>query len=527
MLKQRKKRKSGAAASTALASVMLLATLLAACSEKENDAKAPNEPAASGANEPANTPAEPAAQEPAAPEPATLRLLTDLSQAWPVKEDWAVWKWIKEKTNITIKQETQTGPESLALAVASGDMPDLMSVFPPDAQKYGPQGAFLDLSKHLDKMPHLKAFLEARPDVAQRMTSPGGEMYHVLNDGMGAGNQTVFFYRDDIFAKNSLEVPKTWEEMYETAKQLKKLYPDSYPFVFRHGINTLKYFGPSFGFYPEFYEDPATGKIKHGAADPGFKTLVEYLHKFYAEGLTPPDWLSMDYKAWTQFITTDKSFMTIQFIGQIEIMNAQLTDGAHLKFMAPPLGSGSQPYIPNTNFEEYGFAVSSTTKNLDAALRYLDFLYSDEGKELLSWGKEGETYTMVDGKRQFLPQFKEPNDLRKELGMFTTGAYGLADFEASKSLSNENEQYAYTEAAKYQFPVINALPPLTGEEKSAIANTEEQIRKYYETAVAKFIMGETPLTEWDAFLAELQKLGSQKLIDAYQIGLDRVKGAAK
>lgn len=517
---QKKKLEQKGFAFTLLAAILLLTTVLAGCSGKNNGTDVQSQSASPSPS--ASASASATADQ---PETATLRMLVDLNPIAPANNDWAVWKWIKEKTGITINEEPLTGDRdpSLALAISSGDMPDLMAVFPPEAQKYGAQGAFLDLSKQLDKMPHLKAFLESRPDVAQRMTSPGGEIYQVVNDGMGAGNQTVFFYRDDIFAKHSLQEPKTWDELYETAKKLKELYPDSYPFVFRHGINTLKYFAPSFGVYPEFYADKDSGKIKYGVTDPGFKKLVEYLNKFYKEGLTPPDWLSMDYKAWTQFITTGKSFMTIQFIGQIEIMNAQLQNGAHLKFMAPPIGTGNNAYIPNTNYEEYGFAVSSTTKNLDAALRYLDFLYSDEGKDLLSWGKEGETYTVVDGKRKFLPQFKEPNDLRKQLGMFTTGAYGLADFEASKSLSNENEQYAYTEAAKYQFPSINALPPLTSEEKSAIANTEEQVRKYYETSIAKFIMGETPMTEWDAFLAELNKLGSQKIIDAYQIGLDRLK----
>ncbi|MNR66875.1 hypothetical protein D3C85_1905960 [compost metagenome] len=49
------------------------------------------------------------------------------------------------------------------------------------------------------------------------------------------------------------------------------------------------------------------------------------------------------------------------------------------------------------------------------------------------------------------------------------------------------------------------------------------MNKYYETSVAKFIMGDTPMTQWDAFIGELNRLGSQKLIDAYQIGLDRLK----
>ncbi|WP_409346173.1 extracellular solute-binding protein [Paenibacillus sp. MBLB4367] len=503
--------------------LILLSAIVAGCSGKGSG----TETQASGSPVPSASATGGASTPSKAREAATLRLLTDQSPAWPVKKDWAVWKWVKEKTNITINQEMQTGPESLALAIASGEMPDLFSVFPPDAQKYGPQGAFLDLSKHLDKMPNLKAFLATRPDVAQRMTSPGGEMYHVLNDGAGAGNQVVWFYRDDIFKKHNLQEPKTWDEVYDTAKKLKELYPDSYPFLFRHGINTLKYFGPQFGIYPSFYEDKETGKIKFGVADPGFKKMVEYLNKFHKEGLIPPDWLSMDYKAWTQFVTTNKSFMTIQFIGQIEIMNTQLQNGGHLKFMAPPLGSGSKAYIPKADLEEYGFAVSSKTKNLDAALRYLDFIYSKEGKDILSWGKEGETYTVENGKRKFLAKFKEPNDLRKELGIMTTGAYGLADFTASLSLSNENEQFSFAEASKYQFPTINALPPLTGDEKNAISATEDQVKKYYETSVTKFIMGETPMTQWDAFLGELNKLGVQKLTDAYQVGLDRLKKNTK
>ncbi|TYP73088.1 extracellular solute-binding protein [Paenibacillus methanolicus] len=461
---------------------------------------------------------------PSAPPEAKLRLLTDFKDIYPPKPDWAVWKWVKEETNIAIEQETWTGPESLALAIASGDMPDLFTVFPYDAQKYGPQGAFLDLSKHLDQMPSVKKFLEAKPEVAQRMTSPGGEMYHVLNDGLGAGNLMVWFYRDDIFAKHNLQVPTTWDEVYETAKKLKELYPDSYPFSFRHGVGTLRSFGPQFGIYPYMHEDPAApGKIKYGATDPGFKVMVEYLNKFYQEKLIPQDWLSMDYKAWTQQVATDKTFMTIQYIGQIEIMNSQLQNGAHLKFMPPPLGYGDKAYIPKADYEDYGIAVSSKTKNLDAALRYLDFIYSDKGKDILSWGKEGETYAIENGKRKFLPQFKEPNDLRKELGIFTSAAYGFADIEASLSLSNENEKYSFQEAMKYQFPTMSVTPVLTDEERNAIMAIEEQLTKYYESSVAKFIIGETPMTQWDSFLEELNKIGAQKVIDTYQVALDRLK----
>ncbi|WP_158289294.1 extracellular solute-binding protein [Paenibacillus flagellatus] len=509
-MNRRKRQKVGALA------LVLVTALLAGCSGA--GAKTEPQQDASQADSPPGTSA--TAKK---PEPATLRILTELASAWPVQKDWAVWRWVKEKTNITMVQETQTGPESMALAIASGDMPDLFSIFPGDAQKYGPQGAFLDLSKHLDKMPNVKAFLASRPDVAQRMTSPDGEMFQLLNDGSGVSNQMVWFYRDDIFKQHNLQEPKTWDELYETAKKLKQLYPDSYPFVFRHGLGTMSTFAPSFGIYPSFHEDMNTGKMKYGATDPGFKTLIEYLYKFNKEGLIPPDWLSMDYKSWTQFITTNKSFITVQYIGQIETMNAELKNGAHLKFMPPPLGKGSKPYLPKGDIEVFGFGVSSKTKKLDAVLRFLDFAYSKEGKDILSWGKEGETYTYENGKRKLLPQFKTPVDLRKEAGIMTAGTYGLFDYEAMMSLSNDNERYSYQEAEKYRFPIVEVLPPLKPEESMSISALQDQIEKYYKTSVTKFILGETPLSQWDAYVSELDKMGLQKLLGVYQTGLDRIK----
>ncbi|WP_158560377.1 extracellular solute-binding protein [Paenibacillus contaminans] len=458
----------------------------------------------------------------ATPAPATISLFTEFSTAWPAKKDWGVWKWVKEETNITINQITATSPESLSLAVASGEMPDVMSVFPIEVRKFGAQGAFLDLSKHMDKMPNVKAYLDAKPDIRARVTQPDGKIYNIINDGAGAGNQSVWFYREDVFQKNGLKAPTTWDELYATAKKLKQLYPESYPIVFRHGIGTLGTFAPTFGVLSDFYKDPTTGNMQYGIADPNYKTMIEYLSKFYKEGLFPPDWLSMDYKAWTQFITANKSFITLQYIGQIEIMNNQLKEG-RLKFMAPPLGAGSKAYLPKGNYEDYGFAVASKTANLDASLRYLDFIYSKKGREVLSWGKEGETYTVENGKRKFKPVFKEANDLRREAGIQTAGAYGWFDFDAWLALVKENEQEPYVEAQKYQFPVGNILPNLTKEELDATTIPSEQLYKYYATSISKFIMGETPMTQWDSFISSLNQYGLPKLLETYQTALDRNK----
>lgn len=497
----------------------LLALMATACSK--DNAEPSTKP--SNSVEPTTT----ASAAPTLPEEATIKIYTENNTGWPAKKDWGVWKWVKEETNITVDQVLATGPESLALAISSGSMPDILSVFPAEVQKFGPQGAFLDLSQHMDKMPNVKAYLDSKPEVKERVTTPTGQILSIINDGAGEGNQAVWFYREDIFKKNNLTEPKTWDELYTTAKKLKELYPDSYPFVVRHGLNTLNYIGPSFGLYPELHRDPKDPtKVKFGLQDPAAKTMVEMLNKFVKEGLMPPDWLTMDYKAWTQFMTTNKSFITVQFIGQIEIMNNQLTEG-NVKFMAPPTGAGTQGYLPKGGAEVYGLAVASTTKNLDASLRYLDYIFSEKGKDIQSWGKEGETYTVEGGKRKFNDNYKEAVDLRVISGIQTAATYGWFDFDAWMALVKEEEQLAYLESPKYRMPTSSDLPMLTEEEGIAIGPANDQIWKYWTTETTKFIFGDRPMTEWDSFVKGLDKYEVDKIKSTYQTALDRQIANAK
>ncbi|TYP78985.1 extracellular solute-binding protein [Paenibacillus methanolicus] len=515
----------------AFLAVICMVLLLAACSNSNNNTKPASTP--SKTDQPAATPDDSsneqpkASDKPALPEPATIRLFTENSTAWPVKPDWGVWKWIKEETNITIEPVLATGPESLALAISSGDMPDVLSVFPGDVQKYGPQGAFIDLAQHLDQMPNVKAYLDSKPDVKERVLSPTGEMFSILNDGAGEGSQTVWMYREDIFKKHNLAEPKTWDDLYATAKKLKELYPDSYPFAFRHGLNTLNFIGPSFGIYPEMHPDAKDpSKMKYGLQDPAAKTMVGMLNKFLEEGLIPPDWLTMDYKAWAQFMTTNKSFIAVQFIGQIEIINSQLAEGT-LKFMVPPIGAGDQPYLAKSGFENYGLAVSSTTKNLDASLRYLDYIFSAKGRDIQSWGKEGETYTVEGGKRKFNANYKEANDLRVQSGIQTAGTYGWFDFEAWLALVKEEEQASYREAPKYRLNVSNILPVLTTEEAATVSVLNDQIWKFWTGEVTKFIFGDRDMSEWETFVKELDKYDIATIQSTYQTALDRLLANTK
>lgn len=457
-------------------------------------------------------------------EPATIRMYTSSAQSWPFDKEWPIWKWIKEETNITIDGEIQTGnyEDTLALNIASGDLQDIIYVPSQLTSRYGSEGVFLDLSQHLDKMPNVQKYLENNPQIKSRVTAPGGEIYHIALDGAGITNQMIMFYRDDIFQKHNLTPPTTWEELYTVSKALKELYPDSFPFIYRHGLNNLSNFAPAFGTGRSYYPNPETGEVKYGPIEDSFKDMVSYLNKFYLEGLNPPDFLSMDAKTWTQAMVTDNSFITIQYIGQMEIINNQLTSG-ELKLLPPPAGTGGKQYAADTNMEYHGYAVYSKSKNIDAALKVLDYAYSDEGSDVLSWGKENETYTMVDGERKFNAEFVEFTDLRKNVGIMTPGAYGLFDTDALISMISEKERYAYQEAPKYAFPVQVVTPNFTPEELERFSIVNESINKHFQENMAKFIMGVRPLDQWDQYKDEVKKLGVEEMITLHQTAWDRQK----
>ncbi len=468
----------------------------------------------------------PVASEGADAKPTTLRMFTNNNQGWPYSKEWPIWKWIEEDTNIALNVEIPTGNyhDTLALNIASKDLQDIIYVPSELTNKYGAEGVFLDLSKHLDEMPNVKRFLEENPQIKSRVTAPEGEIFHILHDGAGITNQMILFYREDILAKHNLQPPTTWEELYEVSKELKKLYPDSFPFIYRHGLGNLTNFSPSFGTFPAYFPDPETGNVRYGPTEPQFKDLITYLNRFYKEKLSPPDFLSMDPKTWTQAMLTNQSFITVQYIGQMEIINNQLSEG-HLKLLPPPAGTGGKGYIADTNYEIHGFAIFSQTKNKEAALKLLDYYYSDQGKETLSWGRENETYIMDNGEKKFKPEFKEFTDLRKNMGIMTPGTYGEFDTSALISIISEQESYAYEEAPQYAFPIQVVTPNFKEEELERFQLLQEPITKHYEENMAKFIIGERSLDQWDAYVAEVEKLGIEEVKAMHQTAWDRQAGS--
>lgn len=470
---------------------------------------------------------------PAVIESKTFKALLDNNATFPYSKDWPVWKWIKEKTGVTLEVQTPSGKlsDTLNLVIASKSMPDLM--YMPnrrESNKFGQQGALVDLLEHLNDMPNLKKWIEKYPEEAKAALSSEGKMYMFPNQGFGETNRMIWLYREDVFKKEGLTAPKTYDELYAVLKQLKAKYPDSTPLAIRYGqipdemnANLTANFGTGEGAYYNFDKK----EWSYGPVEDNYKAMVTMWNKFYKEGLIPADFLSMQTKQWQDIVSTGKAFVTIDYISRVDFFNNAMrkeNPEYNMQFMAPPAGgTGTKQQNPYFHYLEGGLTLASTSKNIKDVLKYMDFFYSEEGRTLTSWGVEGETYTNEGGSKKFKPEFTDVTEMRKKTGLQTSGTYTWIDFNAHLSLFSKDLQNAYTEAAKYDPPAMQPRPAFTERENEVVSVTGEAIKKHRDESFAKFVTGSRSLAEWDKYVEENKNLGVQKLLDTYKEAHKRVE----
>ncbi|MFD9794792.1 ABC transporter substrate-binding protein [Streptomyces sp. NPDC059070] len=108
------------------------------------------------------------------------------------------------------------GYAKISNAVKAGNAPDLVAVEYPMLPEFVSQGALQDIGKYLTDDVR-KKFLPQAVD----LTTLGGRSWAVPFD---AAPQT-YFYRKDFFARNHIEVPKTWAEFRTAAERAKRADP--------------------------------------------------------------------------------------------------------------------------------------------------------------------------------------------------------------------------------------------------------------------------------------------------------------
>lgn len=479
-------------------------------------------------------------------EPTTIKIVTSSHVSWPYNENWKLWKYFQEATGATFEIQAIPGGEDFATKInlmmaAKDTLPDLMHIYDKTlVAQHEISGAFVPITVDAENMPYMTAFFDTIPEVERKelfmqRTAADGKLYIPPTYGTQTiQNLRTWMYRKDVFDKHKLQPPKTFDDLYTVAKTLKQAYPESYPLCMRGGLYQLEIMGTQWApyFTEAAYYNFDENEWHYGAREETMHEMTAYLHKLQSEGLVPPDFITIETKSWEELMSTDRGFMSLDYIVRLDFFNVpkrQENPDYTLAVMAPPRANSAQGSnrIAKTNLDLNGYAVCNTGKDQSVknALKLLDWMYSDQAEELLSWGKEGETFNIVDGKKKFILPNADSSP-SQEYGTATPGLMQRIAIDAFESAYTDEQVQEGKKSLSYCVDYANPTKwmPLTDAESGEAVNLQVEIKSFVDENLSKFILGQRPMSEWDAFQAELAKMDIDRLLEIYKTAYDRVRG---
>ena len=145
--------------------------------------------------------------------------------------------------------------------------------------------------------------------------------------------------------------------------------------------------------------------LQHVIKSPKYKDAITFMNTMYSEGLLDKEWVVNKKEQWTQKLSAGNVFSTFASYWDTDGVNTSLasTIGPDAQFYSyKVVGEGMDPsqttYNGRSTLGWDAIGITSNCKNPEAAMKFIDFLVSEEGQYLMMWGIEGKHWDMVDGK---------------------------------------------------------------------------------------------------------------------------------
>ena len=449
------------------------------------------------------------------------------------------------------------GNEAFVTMLAADVLPDMIEI---DWNRYtgGPQAALDDgvlvtLNDYLEEYaPNFYNYMEGEEGKKRNYstylqgTTEQGNYYgfNVLNLG-----DTECFYglyvRGDLLDKWGMDVPETIDDW---TAYLAKAKAEGFQYPLTGLTNVLSFktthfnFTTAFDVGKSFYLEG--DKVVFGPMQKGYKEYVAQMADWYKKGYIDPG-----------IITNDTAKVSTNIINGISAASAG-NIGADLGSYAPALrkinpdyyltpcpnpapkkGEKSEFQITTVDATTLAIGITKDCGNVEAAVSWCDWIYSDEGIPTQLFGKEGDTYTVeeIDGEKHYVYTDKV---LDYEAAGFTSLKqsmyhYGLPANHPGYNQHNDYVMNYYQEQVQKdalevwnrstELAIPHTLPNLTFTNDEASENTDikELCEAPLDVLIYDIIMGKKSIDEYDKGLQELVDLGYGRQIEIYQAAYDR------
>ncbi len=464
-------------------------------------------------------------------------------------EDMTMFKELEKETGVKIKfvhppagQET----ENYNLMLASGDIPDIIEynidVYPGGMQKAIDDGVFIPLNDYLEEYaPNFSKLLKENPNVDKDVKTDEGLYFgfpeiNLTENHVFGGLMIRKDWLDDL----GLAVPETIDEWETVLTAFKEKKGAKSPLTITNlmCVAGRPTFQNAFGVINDVFVDGST--VKYGILEPGFKDYVATMNDWYKKGLLDAEYDTNNSSVVDAKITTGEAGATVGYLGGTIGRYKAAMETEHPEFemvMAPyPVKNKGD----EVKFMEYGrtvgksfLAISSSCKNPEAAIKWADYLYSEEGKILRNFGVTGVTYNRDGDKYVYTDEIlNNPDGLSISEAMAKHFRAGIGGFGLSQHPQYLEQYYPYESqkagiklyANQLTEKVEQTLMPmisLTVDEANEITSLKAELDTYIKENVTKFIRGLKSMDEYDSFVEQVKKMGAKRYTEIYQAAYDR------
>lgn len=384
---------------------------------------------------------------------------------------------------------------------------------------------------------YLKQIYEQNADIYEEVQTNDGKLIYFpsLNPMQSAEDFYRVAYsgliiRQDWLDKLGLDVPETIDDWYEVLTAFKTKDPngngiaDEIPF----DDSRLYVFSSAYGVLSGVYIN-TDGEVVYNYMEDGYKEYLMTMKKWYEEGLIGKSAVTGSAK-WSEANIINNiagSFYGLDNAWRYYLPSLQSVDeNAQLTAVGITKAVDGKSYASAMNLKTHVrnrvTIMTKNCKNPEAVMKVIDYMYSQEGSDLLTWGIEGETYaTGENGEKYFLPEAlksREEGYLELYYTAIAHVAFPKYDGEVAVLATYPEEQLT-AEMTWADCDTSLIYPPnilFTSEDRKKVNGIIANIEQYASEKQMAYITGEESFDTYDEFQQTLIEMGIQEVIDIYK-----------
>ncbi len=457
-------------------------------------------------------------------------------------------KWLSKTFNIEMSYpwtttQQDTFNSKLSLMLASGEkMPDIVMANGDIVNDLIDSGKFIEIGSLFDKYANeeWKQAMDQAPNVWLPY-SRDGERYAIpiLQDAYQS--DSVLWVRQDWLDKLGLKAPTTLAEMETVMDAFVNQDPDGNGEKDTIGLaiglkdgfssymsDTNVLFGAN-GTIPAQWNESADGTLAYGSIQPGAKTTLEMLARWYEKGYLPKEAAVYDINKATEPVVQGKAGMIFgaHWLAEWPLGDVSKTDpDANFQPIAIPAGEDGKRAFKLNPMSSSAILISKESKHADAFFLYQNWLYEHYPLREAPFDvptPAGHYYDLNEGvakegafanadKLSMTLNFAVIPNLRMQLytdlnaGKEPTNSF----MEALSRKPDGNKKAAellLNDKDLGMFNMFQGAPTATMKDKKAFLDKLE-LETY-----TKIIYGQAPISDFDSFVEKWKSSGGDKMTE--------------